>query len=93
MNIDEQKVRDIFKEEITKYANNNAFGVSVIPAHAHNGSDSLRVDANDMEYGVPYLVIFNSTTTPTAKVTGAIASVNGILEIYNGTSWVKVSTQ
>ena len=91
--MDENKVKEIIRQELERFSTQNQFAVSKIPAHDHDGVGSLRVDANDLEFGLPYFRLINLTTTPSSFMAGAIASVAGTLYICNGTSWIKVGSQ
>lgn len=41
--MDEQEIRKIIQSELSNYASANQFGVSLIPAHHHDGVDSLPI--------------------------------------------------
>lgn len=71
----------------------NQYGVSKVAAHTHNRTDSLAVDANNLEFSVPYFKLFSATSTPGALVKNAICAVNGTLYICDGVSWIKVGSQ
>lgn len=62
-----------FNEAIESYAKENQYSVSMIPAHAHTGSDSLRVDfanvANRTRF-VLYRIVGPTTDTEVANVVG-----------------------
>lgn len=46
--MDLKELKQIINNEISINANNNMFGVSPIPAHTHNGTDSLPVSFGDL---------------------------------------------
>ena len=46
--MDENKVKEIIRQELERFSAQNQFSVSKIPAHDHDGVGSLRVDANDL---------------------------------------------
>lgn len=91
--MDEQRIRQIIQEELNNYAIRNQYAVSRIPAHNHDGLGSIKVDANNLDYGLPFFKVFQSSTTPTVGPAGAIASLNSTLYISNGTTWIKVGGQ
>jgi len=91
--IDEARAREIIREELHNYAVKNQYTASKIPIHNHDGLNSTHVDANTLEYSLPYFRVFQATTTPTSMVAGAIVSINNVLYISNGTSWIKVGSQ
>lgn len=43
-----EEFQENFDKSIEEYARNNQYDVSMIPAHAHTGSDSLRVDFSNV---------------------------------------------
>lgn len=44
----EQQLRQIIQDEIAQNANRNVYNTSPIPLHSHNGTDSVRVNPNDL---------------------------------------------
>lgn len=65
--------QDQFNEAIGNYAKENQYNVSMIPAHVHNGADSLRVDfsslANKTRF-VLYRIVPPTTDTTVANIVG-----------------------
>lgn len=62
-----------FNKYITEYASNNQYGVSMIPAHMHNGSDSLRVDFSNLQNKtrfVLYRIVPSTDDTVVGNVIG-----------------------
>ncbi len=64
MNDSENTIRDIFKEEIEKYASGNRFNISKIPVHAHTGKDTTRINPQDL-IGFKCVDVADSTVAPT----------------------------
>lgn len=54
-----------FKKNIDSYAKDNQFGVSPIPVHVHNGTDSPQIDPADL-LGFPTTLVSNATVAPTS---------------------------
>ena len=48
MPLNEQRVRSISQEEITKASSSGRYTLNSIPAHSHTGTDSPRVDYTDL---------------------------------------------
>lgn len=54
--MDDQKIRQIVRDEITRSTNGTRFGVQSIPFHTHNGTDSPSIFSPTITYTgfVPY---------------------------------------
>lgn len=62
-----------FNKAINKYAKGNQFGVSMIPAHQHTGTDSLQINYNDLVNKADYQIVrivASGTNTAIANVVG-----------------------
>lgn len=62
-----------FNEAIDTYATRNQFGVSKVPAHTHNGTDSLIFNYNNLENKTRFVVcriVEATTNTAVANVVG-----------------------
>jgi len=90
---DKKMIREMIQDIVTQNAKDNQFALSYIPVHSHTGSDAPHVDAGNLDFAQPYFKLPDRTTVPTAKIKGAIASVNGKLYIYDGSNWTVVGTQ
>lgn len=60
-------LRKIVQEEIAKNQSKNAFDVSLIPAHAHTGTDSLQVNPNDLVNSSLYFAV-RQTLLPASQI-------------------------
>lgn len=45
--MDDNNIRKIVNDELLKYASRNQYGVSKIPIHTHNGTDSVQLNPKD----------------------------------------------
>lgn len=62
-----------FNEAIDTYATRNQYGVSKVPAHTHNGTDSLRFNYNNLDNKTRFVVcriVDALTNTAVANVVG-----------------------
>lgn len=62
-----------FDNAINQYASKNQFGVSMIPAHTHSGSDSIQVDYMDLTnktHSILYRILSPTTATSVATTVG-----------------------
>lgn len=59
------KFKEQFNEAIKNYSQTNQFEVTPIPAHSHNGSDSLKVDFNNLINASSYVALKTITLSPT----------------------------
>ncbi len=61
-----------FDQAIDKYASGNMFGVSKIPAHAHTGSDSLKVNYNNLDNRTRFILYRILDKTGDTSVTSSV---------------------
>ncbi len=92
--IDENDVRQIVQDEMFKTNTKNQYGVSPIPVHTHNGTDSVQVDFNSLINSSLYAVVATYTlstaqiltlhTTPVTLISafGTNSSNVGINYVY-----------
>jgi len=78
------------QKTIDQSASDSQFNVVPIPYHEHTGIDVPKINANNLTFTGGAFPLINNSTVPTITTTGAIASVNGNLEIYNGSAWVPI---
>lgn len=62
--MNKQEILQFIKQEIQKNAIDNQFGVSLIPAHTHNGSDSLRISFESLTNANSYVTLKTITLSP-----------------------------
>jgi len=93
---DEQKIRQIVRDEIRRSDSSSRFALKSIPNHTHNGTDSLAVKADDVipacsiigsvtlaTEGQTYILSLNSSFTPQRVVAHSIV-YNTSGEIFRG---------
>lgn len=94
--MDEAKIRQIIRDEMKRVDSADRFGFTNIPAHTHNGVDSLKVMADKLipscsivgsiemsTLDQTYTIYLNSSFTPQRIVAHSIVS-NSSGEIYRG---------
>lgn len=62
-----------FDNAIDIYASGNQFGVSKVPVHSHNGTDSVRFDFNNLDNKVRFIlfrIVDSLSNTTVANVVG-----------------------
>jgi len=94
--MDENKVRQLIREEIARQNNSSRFSLNTIPNHTHNGVDSLQIKEESVipscsivgsvtmaTQGQTYTLFLNSTFTP-QRITAHSIVYNTSGEIYRG---------
>lgn len=79
-----------FDSAIDDYAFNNQYRNSMVPAHTHNGTDSLRIDFNSLENKTIYIlnrIVASGTNTATGTAIGGdyVMPYNGLMEVVGAT--------
>lgn len=92
---DEQKIRQIVQDEIRRSNNASRFGLSSLPYHTHNGTDSQKIKEDSLIQSVSvsgritfaqeadYTINLNSSFTPSS------VSIYGIAYDANGGSGIR----
>lgn len=85
----QQEIQQLIQKELQSYTQKNAYGVSLLPAHAHTGVDSLRIDPIDL-LGFPASQVTSALTAPTDN------PANGTIRFYydstpNYIMWVTIN--
>lgn len=61
----DNKFQEQFNQAIKDYSQSNQYGVTPIPAHTHNGADSLPIDFNSLINASSYVALKTVTLSPT----------------------------
>lgn len=88
--MDEKKVNNLIDSYINDYSAANQFGVSKIPAHTHNRTDSLPVDFSNLANRIVYInqrLVDKATNTATGtNIWGDyVMSFNGYIDSVGAT--------
>lgn len=62
--MENQEFKKFFNQHITDYAQQNQYGVSMVPFHIHNGVDSPQIDPAAL-LGFPTLTTTDANVAPT----------------------------
>lgn len=77
--MNEQDINNLIKKGIDDYMNEKQYEVSKIPAHTHNGVDTVRIDAVNINQNVKYNTFIVSDTSETFVITNVFPNIGKVI--------------